>query len=180
MRKLAAIALMLLLGEIAGAQVPTSGNVFFGYAYYNTNLDGRPNQPEWMGGVHGREGLAFHRSGRDVSGHYGSESSANCTAARLGLKGVQWKLFAIQFPGRPPGVGIGRQRAAVLPSHWSAQPMGTSQPRVRLSRARSEVDSITDSSVCWAGAFSWTTSTRIGSSFHKDNLRFSTGIVLRF
>jgi hypothetical protein len=40
MRKLAAIALMLLLAEIAGAQIPTSGNVFFGYFYYSTNLTG--------------------------------------------------------------------------------------------------------------------------------------------
>jgi len=32
MRKFAAVALLLLLGEIAGAQIPTSGNVFFGYS----------------------------------------------------------------------------------------------------------------------------------------------------
>lgn len=40
MRKPAAIALMLLLAEIAGAQIPNSGNVFFGYSYYNSNLTG--------------------------------------------------------------------------------------------------------------------------------------------
>jgi hypothetical protein len=39
MRKTGWIAFVLLLfGGLATAQVPTSGNVFFGYSYYNTDL----------------------------------------------------------------------------------------------------------------------------------------------
>ena len=83
MRKLAAIALPLLLGEIAGAQVPTSGNVFFGYSYYNTNLTGgRISLNGWEGSIEAKV-LPFIGLVGDFSSHYVSESSANCTAARL-------------------------------------------------------------------------------------------------
>jgi hypothetical protein len=40
MRKLAVFTLSLFLTELASAQFPTSGNLFFGYSYYNTNLTG--------------------------------------------------------------------------------------------------------------------------------------------
>jgi hypothetical protein len=40
MRKFIVLALIFLTAEIATAQVPTSGNIFFGYSYYDTNLNG--------------------------------------------------------------------------------------------------------------------------------------------
>ena len=55
MGKLAAIVLMLLLAEIAGAQTPTSGNVFFGYSYYNSNLTGgRISLNGWEASMEGK------------------------------------------------------------------------------------------------------------------------------
>ena len=43
MRKLAVIAVILVFAAFTSAQIPTSGNLFFGYSYYNTNLTGGRN-----------------------------------------------------------------------------------------------------------------------------------------
>ncbi len=41
---------------MANAQIPTSGNVFFGYSYYNTNLSSidRANTNGWEASVEGK------------------------------------------------------------------------------------------------------------------------------
>jgi len=60
---------------LAAAQVPTSGNVFFGYSYYNTDISpiDRANTNGWEGSL---EGKVFPHIGivADFSGHYGSEN----------------------------------------------------------------------------------------------------------
>ena len=76
MRKLAFIAaLFFLLAAAASAQIPTSGNVFFGYSYYNTNLSpiDRANTNGWEASV---EGKVFPLLGivADFDGHYGSQN----------------------------------------------------------------------------------------------------------
>jgi hypothetical protein len=66
---------LLLFAAHAVAQIPTVGNVFFGYSYYNTNFSGvgRANLNGWEGSV---EGKIFPGVGivADFSGHYGSQS----------------------------------------------------------------------------------------------------------
>lgn len=73
MRKLFLLALLLVVGSaLSAAQVPTSGNVFFGYTYYNTNLSlNRGNLNGWEGSV---EGKLFPLLGvvTDLTGHYGT------------------------------------------------------------------------------------------------------------
>src|SRR5579864_3007304 len=72
-------ALIFISTAIAGAQVPTSGNVFFGYSYENAGssaLDlasGRHNFQGWEASL---EGKVFPALGivADFSGHYGSEN----------------------------------------------------------------------------------------------------------
>jgi hypothetical protein len=45
----------LVLATLAGAQVPTSGNVFIGYSYYNADwLAGRTNLNGWTGSLEGK------------------------------------------------------------------------------------------------------------------------------
>ena len=69
------IPICLTLALTAHAQVPTSGNVFFGYSYLraeslsgsNANLNG------WDASVEGKV-LPFLGIVGDFSGHYGSES----------------------------------------------------------------------------------------------------------
>ena len=66
---------LLLFAAPAVAQLPTSGNVYFGYSYYNTNFSGvgRANLNGWEGSG---EGKIFRGVGivADFSGNYGSQS----------------------------------------------------------------------------------------------------------
>ena len=57
MRKIALLTLSLLrFATLASAQIPTAGNVFFGYSYYNTNLSpiDRANTNGWQASVEGK------------------------------------------------------------------------------------------------------------------------------
>jgi len=73
MRKFALILLTVLIFTALGAaQIPTSGNIYFGYSYYNTDLSslGRSGTNGWEGSL---EGKVFLLLGivADLSGHYG-------------------------------------------------------------------------------------------------------------
>ncbi|MGA3087063.1 MAG: hypothetical protein ABSD75_00530 [Terriglobales bacterium] len=67
----------ILWASFASAQVPTSGNVFFGYSYYNADLSslGRSNLNGWTASLEGR---VFPHVGlvADFSQTFGSESVA--------------------------------------------------------------------------------------------------------
>jgi opacity protein-like surface antigen len=85
MRQIALITIVVgLLAGWATAQVPTSGNVFLGYSYENSDWSGlsnglnRPNLSGWEGSL---EGKIFPHIGivADLSGHYGSENFTDVT-----------------------------------------------------------------------------------------------------
>jgi len=66
-----------LLAGLAAAQIPTGGNVYFGYTYYNTSLSvSRANLNGWEGSL---EGKLFPLLGivADITGHYGSQQFPN-------------------------------------------------------------------------------------------------------
>ena len=80
MRKIGLMAVaMLLFAGLAGAQVPTSGNIYLGYSFENTDWSGldstlsRPNLHGWEGSL---EGKIFPHIGivTDFSQHFGSQS----------------------------------------------------------------------------------------------------------
>jgi len=76
MRKIGVIVLAMLLGaSLAGAQVPTRGNVFFGYSYYNTDLSSidRANTNGWEASLEGRV-FPFVGMVADFDSHYGSQN----------------------------------------------------------------------------------------------------------
>jgi len=76
MRKVAILAfLMLVFAGFASAQIPTSGNIFFGYSYYNTDLSSldRANTNGWEGSLEGKV-LPFVGIVADFDGHYGSQN----------------------------------------------------------------------------------------------------------
>ena len=76
MRKLTIFSLALFLfGGLASAQIPTKGNVFFGYSYYNTDLSSidRANTNGWEGSLEGKV-LPWVGIVADLSGHYGSQN----------------------------------------------------------------------------------------------------------
>jgi hypothetical protein len=73
MRKIVVISsLLLLLSTLAVAQVP-NGNVFFGYSFYNTDLSSvdRANANGWEASVEGKV-IPFLGFVADVDSHYGS------------------------------------------------------------------------------------------------------------
>lgn len=75
MRKIIGIGFTLFLFTITGfAQVPTSGNAFFGYSYMSADLvpGNRTNLNGWNGSVEGKV-LPFIGVVGDFSGHYGSQ-----------------------------------------------------------------------------------------------------------
>lgn len=67
--------LMSLFAGSAVAQVPTSGNVFFGYSYYNTDLSSidRANTNGWEASLEGKM-VPFLGIVADFDGHYGHEN----------------------------------------------------------------------------------------------------------
>lgn len=76
------VFMLLVLGALAAAQVPTSGNIFFGYSYLNTDLSsvGRANTNGWEGTLEGR---VFPHIGivADFNGNYGSQNfPVSCVA----------------------------------------------------------------------------------------------------
>jgi opacity protein-like surface antigen len=76
MRKAGLIAFgVLVFAGLASAQVPTSGNVFFGYSFYNTDLSSidRASTNGFEASVEGRV-FPFVGIVVDFDSHYGSEN----------------------------------------------------------------------------------------------------------
>jgi len=103
MRKTAcAIFALFLFTSLAAAQIPTSGNIFVGYSYENTNWSGlhssldRPNLNGWEASL---EGKVFPHLGivTDFSGHYGSQSFTEFTPGggpvTVNVTGHEWELL---------------------------------------------------------------------------------------
>src|SRR5215469_12459095 len=82
MRKIVVTAfLFILITGFAAAQVPTSGNVFFGYSYYNANVGGqRTSLNGWNGSIEGKF-LPFIGLVADFSGYYGSQNFPTCAVS---------------------------------------------------------------------------------------------------
>jgi hypothetical protein len=86
MRKAGWIAFVLLLfAGLVSAQVPTSGNVFLGYSYYNTDLSsiGRANTNGWEASVEGKV-IPFLGFVADFDSHYGSQNFPECPVQPVG------------------------------------------------------------------------------------------------
>ncbi|MFZ0416910.1 MAG: outer membrane beta-barrel protein [Candidatus Sulfotelmatobacter sp.] len=67
---------LLVFSGLASAQIPTSGNVFFGYSFYNTDLSSvnRANTNGWEASVEGKV-IPFLGIVADFDSHYGSQNS---------------------------------------------------------------------------------------------------------
>lgn len=77
MRRIAFIVFALLMfAGLASAQIPTSGNLFFGYSFYNTDLStiDRANTNGWEASVEGKV-IPFLGVVADFDSHYGSQNS---------------------------------------------------------------------------------------------------------
>jgi hypothetical protein len=93
MKKIGFILFLFMSVGLASAQVPTSGNVFFGYSYYNTDLSSynsgdsssdRANTNGWEASVEGKV-IPFLGLVADVDSHYGSQNfPAVCALGGVG------------------------------------------------------------------------------------------------
>lgn len=102
MRRIALIALALFaLASLAAAQIPTSGNIFVGYSFENTDWAGlssglsRPNLHGWEASL---EGKVFPHVGivADFAGHYGSEGFTEQTLGgpvHVNITGHEWEVL---------------------------------------------------------------------------------------
>jgi len=85
---LVVLALVVFSG-FASAQIPTSGNVFFGYSYYNTKLSSieRANMNGWELSVEGKV-IPWMGIVGDFDSHYGSQNFPVCPGAEVPPCGV--------------------------------------------------------------------------------------------
>lgn len=66
------VLILFLFGCVASAQIPSLGNIFAGYSYYNTNLGAqRQSLNGWEGSAEGKFFLPFLGIVADFSANYG-------------------------------------------------------------------------------------------------------------
>ncbi len=184
MRKIFVYALLVFLfGTLASAQIPTSGNVFFGYSYYNTNLSpiDRANTNGWQATLEGKF-LPFIGFVADIDAHYGSQNFVGactgvpgpCGTFNSGLTEHNY-LFGPRAsvsvgPVRPFAefeIGLGHAKLDAGPSDSSlayALGGGVDYKLLRILGWRLQGDYIR---------------TKLFDQ-HQGNVRISTGLVLRF
>jgi len=177
---------VFLLASFAAAQIPTSGNIFVGYSFENTNWSGidsglgRPNLNGWGASL---EGKVFPHVGivTDFSSHYGSESFVAETPngpQRINVSGHEWEVLFGPRLSIPVGnftpfaeamLGIahihnGDQVDHSNTSFATALGGGLDYQLIRILAVRLEVD-------------------YVGTRFFdtkQNNVRISPGLVLRF
>ncbi len=189
MRKIVFVALaMVVFAGLANAQVPTSGNIYLGYSFENTDWSGlnstlkRPNLHGWEGSL---EGKVFPHVGivTDFSQHYGSQRFTQFTPngpLATNVTGHGWEILfgprlSIPVGNFTPfaeamfGVGHISNGGSGLPSTTNtsfatALGGGIDFKLIRPLAVRVEGDYL---------------QTRFYST-RQDALRLSTGVVLRF
>lgn len=183
-RQMAVIVFCLFLLTTAGsAQIPTKGNIFFGYSYVSadTNLNDRANLNGWNGSL---EGKVFPWVGivADISGHYGSQDVPVLCPAPACSVTADASVHSFLF-GPRVSVSIGRIRpfahALFGAAHTSVSALGGS-------------DSDTSFATALGGGLDYQLVHGLGwrvqgdmlqTRFFSDtqnNFRLSTGIVLNF
>jgi len=195
MRKAGFIFFVLLLfAGLASAQVPASGNVFFGYSYENTSSSAlgfanssRANLNGWEASV---EGKVFPWVGfvGDVAGHYGSQSYVfNVGGQNTSVNVDGHELTAMFGPRVSVSVGKLRPFAQAL---FGVGHITTSQS----AAVAANFVQPSDTSFGWAlgGGVDYKVIRPIAWRFQGDyvqtryfgttqnDVRLSTGLVLRF
>lgn len=155
------ISLFLALTLSAAAQVPTSGNIFFGYSYNRANFGGSgTNFNGWDGSLEGKV-LPWVGIVADVSGQYDSGNSIHSAifGPRVSVSLGRFRPFAHAMFGVSHFGG-----GAADTSFADALGGGVDYRLLRVLGWRFQLDAL---------------QTRF---FHgsQDDFRFSTGIVLNF
>lgn len=187
MRKIVVIGLVIFsVVGLAAAQIPTSGNVFFGYSYYNSQLEvNRASLNGWEGSL---EGKIFPHVGivADFSGHYGSQGFPICPVVPVGLGGggcssvsASTHELNVMFGPRvsvPVGKWTPFGEVLVGVAHISSNGFGNDNSLA--SAYGGGLDYRIIRPVAWRFQLDYMHTHLY--SVGENNFRFSTGIVLRF
>lgn len=183
MRKLLLVSFSLMLfAGLACAQIPTSGNIYVGYSYYNADLSslGRSSLNGWTASGEGKV-LPFIGIVADVSQAYGSETvqllgcAVSCPTSNISVH-EQTFLFG---PRVSVSVGKIRPFAEVMfgGAHVSANNGGGSDTSFATALGGG-IDYKIIRPVAWRVQGDYVQTRFFGTT--QNNVRFSTGIVLRF
>jgi opacity protein-like surface antigen len=184
MRKVLLIALCsTALAAVAGAQVPTSGNVFFGYSYLNTDalfgLTGRGNLNGWEGSLEGKV-LPWVGIVADFSGHYGTQAipcsgQIDCFVNPNVSVHEESVLFG---PRVSLSVGKIRPFAEALFGAGHISTNGAGSDTSFATAIGGGIDYKIIKPVAWRVQGDYVQTRFFGTT--QNNVRVSTGIVLRF
>ncbi len=180
------ILILFGIASLASAQIPMSGNIFFGYSYYNTNLSSidRANLNGWEATAEGKF-LPFIGIIADFSGTYGGQNFAfGCPGVPVGTTGpcaVHENISENNFLFGPRvSVTVGKFRpfaeGMIGVGHVNAHSLATDTSFA--SALGAGIDYNLFHFVAWRFQGDYI-HTRFFSS-HQNNARLSTGIVLRF
>jgi opacity protein-like surface antigen len=188
------LAIIVFVGIAAHAQVPTSGNIFFGYSYSGGNvfLSSAPERQAashtaslngWEGSLEGKF-LPWIGIVADLSGHYGSHDLPVCgfILPPCSISSFNAKRYTILF-GPRVSVSVGKftpfAHALIGASHISDSSGGISDSDTSLATAiGGGLDYKLIKGLAWRVQGDELHTRFFGGG--QDHFRFSTGIVLRF
>jgi len=180
---LVAIILMMCAGA-ANAQIPTSGNVFFGYSYYNTDISSidRANTNGWEASLEGKL-IPWVGIVADIDSHYGSQNFVGaCPALGFGCGTLHAGFTERNFIFGPRvSFSIGKIRpfaeALFGGAHVSVNNGGGSDTSFATALGGG-IDYKIIRPVAWRFQGDYVQTRFFGAT--QNNIRLSTGIVLRF
>jgi opacity protein-like surface antigen len=180
---IACAAASLLFSTAADAQVPTSGNVFFGYSYYNTDLssDGRTNTNGWEASLEGKV-VPFLGFVADFDAHYGSQNFPICGSSLSGTTCINASFTENNFLFGPRvSFSVGRFRpfaeALFGGAHVNVN-NGVGSDTSFATAIGGGLDYKIIKPVAWRFEGDYVQTRFFGAT--QDNVRISTGIVFRF
>jgi opacity protein-like surface antigen len=188
MRKIVFATLVLLLfAGLASAQIPTKGNVFFGYSYYNTDLSSidRANTNGWEASVEGKV-LPFIGIVADFDSHYGSQNFPEACAQPVSGAFTSCGNFNASVTehnylfGPRVSMSVGRFRpfaeALFGAAHVNAGAAGSDTSFAYALGGGLDYRLIKP--IAWRFQGDYVSTQFFGTN--QDNVRISTGLVLRF
>ncbi len=182
MRKMAVMAFFsLMMTGFAAAQIPTSGNIFFGYSYYNSSISGqRTSLNGWEGSVEGKF-LPFVGIAADFSGYDGSQNFTTCTTPILDCVTINNNFTEHNYLFGPrASVSLGKFRpfAELLIGAGHVHINGGSSDTSFATAVGGGIDYRLVRLLAWRfqGDYIHTNLFNVA----QNNLRLSTGIVVRF
>ncbi|MGA8619442.1 MAG: outer membrane beta-barrel protein [Candidatus Sulfotelmatobacter sp.] len=171
---------LLLSGSLASAQIPTRGNVFFGYSYYNTDLSSidRANTNGWEASVEGKF-IPWVGIVADFDSHYGSQ---NFPLLCVGCGSFNASITEHNFLFGPRvSVSVGKIRpfaeALFGGAHVNVN-NGVGSDTSFATALGGGLDYKIIRPVAWRFQGDYVQTRFFGAT--QNNIRLSTGIVLRF